>query len=224
MRMTRRICAMVAVIGLLSGMAFAVPTALTLTAPQDPPYTQQTENNPLILGHAPPHQPAGFSYTTVGSGGGGTDNLATSPVYSVSQIRDIVGDLFIVSIDLNQNGNINTPTQFLHYFDMKVNGTVEAIFGSLADPTSPSDGTPLQATNNGNGFSDAFIGDFDLSGFATTDEVTFTARWWDTDGFDQFWLTSLDPPPFIPEPATLCLVALGIAGGGMAGRRRKSLR
>ena len=186
---------------------------LTFTAPHSPG-VQQTLNNPMIMGHAAVNQPPGFAYTDIGGGGGGLDHTENSPTYTVAQMRGIVGNLFDVAVDFNQNGPASTATQFLYSFNMTVNGTAEFAFDG------GTSGAPMNISANGTGYSDGIISTFDLSTFADTDVVVFNAHWYDTDGFEQFFLSDLPDRPVIPEPATLALFGVGLSLAGLVRLRR----
>ena len=188
---------------------------LTLDNPGAAAY-QQTLNSPCVIGDPSCNNPAGFGFTTLPAGAVAFYD-STSPTYTVQQIRNVAGDVFLVGIDANTTTQ-PLATERLDYFAMLVNGVVQFIY----DPANP--GTQLVTAHNGNGYSDALLRGFDLSSFLAADQVTFRAILNSpTAGRDQFFLAGLSAPTptlEVPEPGTLGLLGLGLVGITY-GRRRK---
>jgi hypothetical protein len=196
-----------------SAQSWAVPITLTYTDPISPGI-QQNENNPMVIGHSG-QNPDGFDYT---------DNVPaednpqdyTSPEYTVQQIRDIVGNTFSVQIDFNQAGQ--TP-QTLFLFEVTIDGTVAYNFDGGVD------GVDMVLAANGNGFSDASLGNISLAGLDADVIVTVRAVWEQDDGFESFFVHSEEgeeEQPVVPEPATLALIGLGLSMSAVASRRRRA--
>jgi hypothetical protein len=136
-------------------------------------YPQQ-QNRPCVIGDPSCHNPAGFEFTLIPVGmSAGT---LTSPVYTLDQIRGAVGNRFWVGIDVNQAQQAYS----LESFHFNINGGApEYTF------TGPAD---IRAVNKGNGFSDARLVSFDITGL--TGSGVFSATFADADaGREQFFLS-----------------------------------
>lgn len=205
--------------------AMAEPVALTVTSGIS---VQQTDNQPCLIGDPSCHNPDSFAYTLIPSGH--QDLMLSSPTYTVDQLRAIVGgDSFTVGVDLNQARGDDGGTNDLQSFTMSVNDT---LFFSTAAPVTLRTVSP-------EGFSDAVISGFNLAGLSGTDRLTFTTTLsGDTGGREQFFLSAVNPsgpnvPPNVasagagdtapvPEPASMVLIATGLAGAYAARRRQQS--
>ena len=206
-----------ALVGLAAmGSSAQAVVILTLDNPGSAAY-QQTLNSPCVIGDPSCKNPAGFDSTTLPSGPVASYD-ATSPTYTVQQIRNVAGDVFLVGIDVNTTTQ-PLATERLDYFAMLVNGEVQFIY----DPAAS--GTQLVTANNGNGYSDALLRGFDLSSFLPTDAITFRATLNSpTAGRDQFFLAGLSAPTptlEVPEPGTLALLGLGLVGITFVRRRER---
>lgn len=188
-----------AVLGLGATSAIANPILLTVTAG---PMLQQKTNNPCVIGDPschnrgsipftllPPHDPAG---------------VVNSPVYTVDEIRSLVGNTFSVGLDLNQAPGHNDGTYLLNEFMLTSNGV------PLFSTASPAALTPL---NPGNGFSDATIAGFDLTNLPGNMPIQFTTNFsGGTAGREQYFLhrgAGTAPTSATPEPGTWLLVGTG---------------
>ena len=148
---------------------------------------------------------AGFGFTLIPvNASAGT---LTSPVYTLDQIRSAVGDRFWVGVDVNQAQQVYS----LQSFELNINGgSPEYTFAGPAD---------IPAVNKGNGFSDARLGPFDISGLSGTG--VFSATFTNADaGREQFFLVSDDDGlASVPEPGTVLLLATTRFGVGGAAWR-----
>ena len=176
-----------ALIGLAAiGSPVQAVVILTLDNPGSTAY-QQTLNSPCVIGDPSCSNPTGFGFTTLPAGA--VDFYeATSPTYSVQQVRNIAGDAFFIGIDVNTTTQ-PLATERLDYFAMLIIGVVQFVY----DPANP--GTQPVTANNGNGYSDALLRGFDLSSFLPTGVITFRAILNSpTVGRDQSFLARLGTP------------------------------
>jgi hypothetical protein len=189
--------------------ANAAPVPLTLESPALAIY-QQTANSPCVIGDSSCNNPAGFGYTLIPTGPSGETYTLDSPTYTVGQIRSIVGNAFNVGVDVNTTTK-PLATEYLVSFSATIGGSVAYLY------TGP---TQLTTVNNGNGYSDALLKGFDLTGLPDATQIFFTASIRGaTDGREEFFLVSTNAPQ-VPEPATLGLLGLGLLGAGIARRRK----
>ena len=197
-----------AITGLLTLSLSVAPvgvSAVPLTLETGVSYQQQ-QNRPCVVGDPSCHNPAGFDFTLIPVGmSAGT---LTSPVYTLDQLRSIAGNQFSVGIDVNQA----QQTYSLQSFQFNINGGApEYTF------TGPAD---IPAVNPGNGFSDARLVSFDITGL--TGGGVFSVTFANADaGREQFFLISEDDLAPVPEPGTLLLLATSMLGIGDAAWRRQ---
>jgi hypothetical protein len=190
------------------GSSAANATPLTLDINPSNTYQQQ-QNSPCVIGDPSCQNPSGFGSTTL-SPSTSTYTDVNSPSYTVQQIRDLVGDNFLVGIDVNTTTHPQA-TEILDSFSLAIAGTTQFTY------TGPQQ---LNTNNNGNGYSDALLSGFDLSSFNGSSSAVFTVSYHDaTDGREQFFLISGQASP-VPEPATLGLIGLGLAALAL---RRKTI-
>src|SRR5690606_15667926 len=92
---------------------------------------QQTAQAPCIItGQNCPTQPAGFAVTEYNNTGNLSDFDLTSRVYTVDQIRSIVGNLFYVGLDVNQSN----AAQTLDLFSINIGGVLTTYTGPTSVP------------------------------------------------------------------------------------------
>ena len=103
---------------------------LTLDNPGSTAY-QQTLNSPCVIGDPSCNNPDGFGFTTLPAGSVVFYD-STSPTYTVQQIRNIAGDLFLVDIDVNTTTQ-PLATERLDYFAMLANGVVQFMYDKASD-------------------------------------------------------------------------------------------
>jgi PEP-CTERM motif len=206
-------CATVGFLAIGSSQLSATPIHLDVSIG---PSIQQIDNRPCIIGDPSCHNPDSFPYTLIAPQD--EEGMLSSPTYTVDQIRDAIGgNTFVVGLDLNQAGGHNGGAYTLQSFALAIDGTTR--YATSAPST-------LVPVNLGNGFSDATIAMFDLTGLSGEQQLVFTATFsGGAAGREQFFLSpsanGLDP---IPEPATIFLFGSGLAGAAAVRRRRaKSL-
>jgi hypothetical protein len=207
-----------------SGAAQASIVDLTLTAVPDHSVGPQSTSNPCVIGRNC-QNPAGFgynNYTETGDissynmysttpTGNVADGIPGNP-YTVSQIEGVVGNQFVVAIDVNTTA---TAGETLNLFDVIINGSVAYEYNGAANIGSVS--------NNGNGYADWTLGVIDLSSYGSDATVLFRASWTGaSDGAESFFLVHSGPVGAVPEPSSWAMMILGFMGVGFMAYRRKS--
>lgn len=198
----------VAAVALGASAASAAPILLDL----DPATAyQQQAQSPCVIGAPSCSNPPGFAKTTLAANTATNTNIA-SPLYTVAQIRAIVGDTFSIGIDVNSNSQ-PMATEFLDSFSLAINGTTQFLFNTS---------TQLQTNNNGSGFSDALLTGFDLSTFLNTDTARFFTTFpGATAGRESFFLVAAPAEVTdVLEPGTLAVLGLGLLATGFIRRRK----
>lgn len=189
-------------------------TMLTLTGELAENSQHSVDNPCIISGVNCGQQPTGFSYYGYNNNGG---NLTAfdyySPLYSVAEIRSVVGDAFVVGLDVNQT-SANSP-QTLSRFEVYIAGALAAEFVGSGAGNVP-------AIHNGSGYADYIISAIpSLTGFLDDTMVQFRAVMSNlNDGAEQFFLISTVSP--VPLPAALPLFGAALAGMGLLGWRRRT--
>jgi hypothetical protein len=205
------LCATAALtIGSASASATPLPLEVVIG-----PALQQTDNRPCIIGDPSCHNPDSLRYTLIAPQV--AEGTLTSPTYTVGQIRDATGsDTFSVGLDLNQARGHNGGAYTLQSFSLAVDGVTR--YSTSAPAT-------LVPINFGNGFSDASIVMFNLSGLGDSQHLVFTASFTGgTAGREQYFLSPTDSGSGapIPEPATMLLFGSGLAAIAAERRRRRA--
>ena len=176
---------------------------------------QQTTNNPCVIGDPSCNNPATFpNFTTLPVA---TSYDSLSPLYTVADIRGVVGNTIVMGFDINDT----SVTQTLSLFTMLINGSVVDTYTGAPTLVPPTTGG-----GNGNGYADyTFTGFTDLTSYKTTDTVQFHVIMpLVNDGREEFFLLSANGGgggQAVPEPVSFLL-----AGGGLIGiyflRRRQA--
>ena len=178
---------------------------------------QQTTNNPCVIGDPSCGNPAGFSETVFPDPA--TAYNEWSPIYTVGQITAIVGDSFMMGVDINQT----VVDQTLSLFTMSINGIPVDTYSS-----DPAHAVPFTTGGgNGNGYADYTLSNFtSLAGYSSTDTVQFHVEMpLVNDGREEYFLISNGATPVggqVPEPLSMFLMGTGLLGVGIFGKFRRA--
>lgn len=199
---------------LLAVAGLAQASVLTLNPVTTVHLYQQTLSRPCVIGDSSCQNPAGFTETHLTPGDTSYDVL--SPLYTVAQIRAIVGDIFMIGVDINSASVTQQLTQFTMSIDTGSGLAVVDTYG--ADPGYVP---PTAGGGNGNGYADYTLNNFtSLAGYASTATVQFhVVVPLVNDGEEQFFL--LSAPTAMPEPVSMLLTGAGFVVIGLLLRRRR---
>jgi len=207
--------------------AASADTALTLSGPiTGNTVGPQSTSAPCIIAGTHCSQPANFGYNNFEQNGNLTayDMWSTTPTaeildgtkgtpYSVAQLTDVLGNTFVVAIDVNTTGAAGETLRLFEVWDTTTNTRLYHYNG---------DTVIGNVNNNGNGYADWTLGIVNLAGLPSTDGILFHAQWLNaSDGAESFFLVNTNA---IPEPETYAMMLVGFGLLGFVARRRKQGR
>ena len=171
---------------------------------------QQTSNNPCVIGD-PSCNNGTFAETIFPSPASAYDSV--SPLYTVADIRGVVGNNLLIGLDINQT----SVTQTLSLFTMAINGVVVDTYSASPATLVP----PTTGGGNGNGYADYLLSGFtSLAGYNANDTVQFhVVMPIVDDGREEYFLIS-GTPTTVPEPATFVLLGGGLIAIAMFRRTK----
>ncbi|HTM14869.1 MAG TPA: PEP-CTERM sorting domain-containing protein [Bryobacteraceae bacterium] len=203
-------------------------TILSVDNSASTPHYQQTKDDPCIFGGSDCKGAVGFPTQTSTAVGGGVSTVGSvaSPLLfdvTAGAIRGLAnntfGNAFMIGVDINQAGN--PPGSNLNMLMFEVwDNTTNTELAHLPVPTQ------LSLFANGTGFTDALFQSVSIAGLSASDIIRFKLAYDNaSDGTDSFFLVStVVPPPQVPEPLTMGLTGAGLVGiYFLRGRRPSSL-
>jgi hypothetical protein len=230
---------------LCAGAAYADAISIV----EDSNIYQQTENSPCVIGNPSCKQPDGFSYYNQQGPVTFSDIptstwILNSPLYHVDSAAysggvgdtNVIPSTFLLGIDVNFSPG--KEQEYLEYFYVYIlpeppyppgepspfpgEGGITAPYVDTGDGPailhSSYTGPYELDVTSGNGYSDV-----ELEGFSLPEEayVYFQASMsHEAAGFGQFFIIPEGTTP-VPEPTTLILLGLGLAGVAYLSRKRK---
>lgn len=145
-----------------------------------------------------------------------------SPLYTVAEVMSAIGGFSMFSIGIDINTAPSAGPHELQTFVAEVNGVQQYAYLGSGGTFGGTALTPLN--NNGTGMSDWQLGIFDLTPFASTDNIRFGVDLLNVSpGREQLFLfDGFGDTVDVPEPASMMLMGLGLVGLGLTRRKRKT--
>jgi hypothetical protein len=197
----------------------AVPAAadpITIVDVPDGQEVKQTENRPCIFGDNSCDAGLLGTYTVFPSGGG-SQTYEESQSYSIETIRNAVGNVFDVGIDVNTTSAASDTLDYFRVF----NATTNTLLFNFEGDTNLALAVDLK---NGTGWTDWLLETVDLTSVAALSVIRFDVRVTNAvDGREQFFLIPGDDTGEVPEPASLLLLGTGLTFVASRMRTRRKL-